>query len=670
MHRFRIRSGLAVAIAISATAVVTAAPATGAYASHPGTGGQLTSFRGGEVSFENGSKIPASTNDMTISWAPDGSRFAYVNSYGEVLSTRADDLDGDLTGGVKVGDRPTLLVEELDGNRTHPTWSADGTHIYYSEETGGSTYIGVSLTADGWGDTRLTPDNAYDYFSPDAGPNGVLVAERRPDDGNGNAQLPETLVKIDVVTGAATPIMDNAYGPAVSPDGTRIAFSKDDGQIWTSDMSGTNLVQVTSDARGYGFPTWSPDGATLAFSFSFYSGVGGIATAAADGSQAAEPVVDTHLPSGVPAYQPYNKNHVVGLTGSSRFATAVKISQAHWATAGTAGDGREPAQSVTLSRSDTFADAVSGTALAAAKHGPLLMTPPTSFDAGTKAEIQRILGTNTSATVYLLGSTASVSASTETAIKAMGYTTKRLAGSNRYITSVDIAKEITTNPELILLATGLNFPDALGAGAAAGKYNAYGAVHAVVILTNDGTMPDASEAYIESFLDDTGTSSAEMWAIGKQPDAALTKAGWSGYGVDAGNDRYQTAAKVAETFYAGSRTAGVTTGLNWPDALAGGALLGTLDGPLLLTGDSTTLNPYSAQELSDRSGSLSLVYVFGSSQPFAVNAQIGTMISGPAGYDNVAPAGTAVKAATGRSSSKGPGSTAPKLPTSTKAHHS
>lgn len=50
-----------------------------------------------------------------------------------------------------------------------------------------------------------------------------------------------------------------------------------------------------------------------------------------------------------------------------------------------------------------------------------------------------------------------------------------------------------------------------------------------------------------------------------------------------GTDRYRTAAAVASTYEPGVDTVFVATGLDYPDALAGAALAGSLDSPVLLT---------------------------------------------------------------------------------------
>jgi len=634
MKRSRASSDAAVAFGLVA-ALTFGASTPAVYAGPSGPGGMLTADTCcSQVLFDDGSKINILSNGIEpIVWSPDGSVVLTANTSSTLIASP------------RTGGNGSEIVCSRDNYTLSPSWSPDGTQIYYEESDGHDGWIMRTPSARDWPATRITPVDEYSYVEPDSGPDGILVARRSRRDGTGTPEI----VSINTSTGVAAPIIGDAIQPAVSPDGSRVAFARmfstgpstTGFQIWVSNLTGGDLVQISSGTYDQ-YPTWSPDGTTIAFQGDKGDPQHTIAvlTAAADGTQVASPTVHSALRYGIPSYQPYgSKDHVVTLAGSNRFGTAIAISKSHWATAGAAGDSRETAQSVVLSRSDTFADAVSGSALAADRHGPLLLTPPTNFNADTKAEIARVLGTNTSATVYLLGGTGAISATTENAIAAMGYHVKRLQGTNRFATSIAIAKEISAKPDVIMTATGMNFPDALSAGAVAGKYDAAGTASAVVVLTNDTTMPASTEAYLESFLSGD-TLDASLFAIGMQATQALSAEGWRGYGSLAGSSRYDTARKVANEFYAGARTAGVTTGLNWPDALAGSALLGALDAPLLLTGP--TLDPTAQQALNVRAGSLSLTYVFGGALPSTIGGQIGAAIAGPAGYDTVQPAPLAI----------------------------
>ena len=55
-----------------------------------------------------------------------------------------------------------------------------------------------------------------------------------------------------------------AEAPAVSPDGTRIAFARLGDGLFSMDVNGTGVRRLTGNARD-GFPAWSPDGTRIAF---------------------------------------------------------------------------------------------------------------------------------------------------------------------------------------------------------------------------------------------------------------------------------------------------------------------------------------------------------------------------------------------------------------------
>ncbi|HEY6061781.1 MAG TPA: Ig-like domain-containing protein [Gemmatimonadales bacterium] len=85
-----------------------------------------------------------------------------------------------------------------------------------------------------------------------------------------------------------TPDTAGATDPAISPDGSRIAFvSTRDGnpEIYVMDADGTNLTRVTSDPQADGRPVFTADGSGLVFQ-SLRSGKPQIWTAALDGSGA------------------------------------------------------------------------------------------------------------------------------------------------------------------------------------------------------------------------------------------------------------------------------------------------------------------------------------------------------------------------------------------------
>ena len=149
--------------------------------------------------------------------------------------------------------------------------------------------------------------------------------------------------------------------------------------------------------------------------------------------------------------------------GSDRYATAAAVSQATYPNGAT---------NVYLATGGAFPDALAGAALAAVAGGPLLLTDPNTLSQATAAEIARL---HPSA-VIALGSTGSVSDSVlDDAVKAGGGAQKsRIQGPDRYQTADAVASVLVqvhggaTASKGVLLATGLNFADALAGAAWAG----------------------------------------------------------------------------------------------------------------------------------------------------------------------------------------------------------
>lgn len=608
-------------LALAAVSLLAAGPAvvvTGGAAATAGdsaTQGVLSASDGGlTITFADGATL---TNTQSVkigyaSWSADGSRAAFVSQHGDILTLRHDDAD----------DIFSVASPEHQTERRDPHWVGDTNRMVWSAKSfGGHWRLESSVPSCCFEPILASPRDGRHYLNPDSGDSHRVVAQRQADDGSGN---PTGTPEIGFVTGSDfIPIATDAANPALSPDGSRVAFVRG-GQIWASDTSGGNLVQVTSNAAVHDNPEWSPDGGTIAFNQG--PGTTTVATAAADGSQAAAPHVVTGL-RGVPAYQPRRRDHVVRLAGQDRFGTAVAVARSYWGTAGDAADKRPRAGSVVLTRSDTFADALGGSALAAAKQGPLLMTAPGALHPATAAEIKRLLPPG--GTVYLLGNTGALSQSVQDQIAALGHRPVRLAGADRFATSIAIANTIDPNPDMVLAATGMDFPDALTAGAAAGSHNVYGGgTSAVVVLTNHDKLPAATKAYL-----DAHAGSSTLYGIGRQAVAAT-----AAYEATAlwGDDRFGTAAWVNWTFFGHGHHVGLVTAMNWPDALAGGALMARFNGPLLLTtGADGSLHPETQLYGTYYSGSVHTALVFGSSGAVGdvEAAQLGGLISGPLGYD-------------------------------------
>ncbi len=252
------------------------------------------------------------------------------------------------------------------------------------------------------------------------------------------------------------------------------------------------------------------------------------------------------------------------LAGFGRFDTAVDISE------NTYEDGE--ADAVVLATGLDFPDALAGVPLSYAKDGPLLLTRSDNLPDETADEIDRVLTEGD--TVYVLGGEAAVSEEVADKLDDMNYGVERIAGEGRFDTAVKIAEEVTGSPAEVFLTTGLDFADAVAASSPAAMRGA------PILLTH----PDELSEDTADYLNDNAASIEEIHIIGGEAaveDDVKTKAG--GTNRVSGANRWATGTAIAEEFFEEPVKATLATGLEFPDALAGGVYAALNDAPVLLT---------------------------------------------------------------------------------------
>jgi putative cell wall-binding protein len=255
---------------------------------------------------------------------------------------------------------------------------------------------------------------------------------------------------------------------------------------------------------------------------------------------------------------------VIRLAGANRFETAATVSAHHHP--GGAG-------SVFVATGTNFPDALAGATAAGLANSPLLLTG--SIPPATATELDR-LDPNT---LLILGGTAVISPADAATLSTWG-TTHRLAGDNRYQTAIEISRASFGDgeAEVVLVATGTNFPDALAAAAAAAKLNG------PVLLTPPGALPAEVAAEITRLDPDTilviggeaAVSSAVVDALSAiKPTTRIS-----------GANRYDTAVAISQHAFTNPNAVNrvyIAVGTNFPDALAGAAAAAALGAPVLLT---------------------------------------------------------------------------------------
>lgn len=218
-----------------------------------------------------------------------------------------------------------------------------------------------------------------------------------------------------------------------------------------------------------------------------------------------------------------------------------------------------------------FADALSGSYLAAVKNAPILLTNSRHVDDVTdyvKANLKA------DGTVYLLGGTKVVSGDFETTLK--DFKVVRLYGNNRYETNVEILQEAGVGSRDVLICTGKDFADSLSASA----------TNLPILLVKNG-LTTLQKNFLESLngnhiyiIGGTGAVSEEI----EKEIKTYTNIG----GVEriGGKNRYETSVLIAHKLVGASSTVVLAYAQNFPDGLCGGPLAVSLGAPLILTADN------------------------------------------------------------------------------------
>ena len=255
--------------------------------------------------------------------------------------------------------------------------------------------------------------------------------------------------------------------------------------------------------------------------------------------------------------------------GDSRFDTALKIADRLRKEKG----GAAFSNIIVASGTD-FADALSASYLAKVKKAPILITS-TADKVMTQVAAYIRQNAASGATVYIIGGEGAVPKAM--ASKLGGFTVKRLAGKNRYLTNIEVLKASGVTNQQLLVASGADYADALSASA----------VGLPILLVAGKKLTTEQTAYVKKLksskaavIGGTGAVKADLEKQLKGFFGSVTRVG--------GANRFDTSVKVAQAFFKAPPTMTVAYGLNYPDGLCGGTLAMVYKCPLILTVSKNT----------------------------------------------------------------------------------
>lgn len=162
-----------------------------------------------------------------------------------------------------------------------------------------------------------------------------------------------------------------------------------------------------------------------------------------------------------------------------------------------------------------------------------------------------------------------------------GPVVERISGADRYGTAAAISSSWSPGVDLAYIASGVDYPDAMPAGALGGTNDA------PVLLTRPNGLPSVTAAELTRLQPDKivvlgGSAAVADSVLAQLADYALADTPDEVSRI-AGAHRYGTAAQAGLTFPTGVQVTYIATGGDFPDALAAAARGGQLDSPVLLT---------------------------------------------------------------------------------------
>ncbi len=175
----------------------------------------------------------------------------------------------------------------------------------------------------------------------------------------------------------------------------------------------------------------------------------------------------------------------------------------------------------------------------------------------------------------------------------IGLEQERLAGANRFATAVAISqKGFPSGADVVFVANGLDFPDALAAGPAAGTLGAS------LLLTNPTSLPSVVRDEIARLNPSTIYVVGGTGAVSASVEAALKTLQPNVIRL-AGASRYQTGAAIVQEAWSGQTVPEVfiATGRNYPDALSAGAVAAGEGIPVILVDGNLSTVPASTLAL-------------------------------------------------------------------------
>ena len=171
------------------------------------------------------------------------------------------------------------------------------------------------------------------------------------------------------------------------------------------------------------------------------------------------------------------------IAGLNRYDTAVKVAKIVY-------PDSTSINTIFIASGQDFPDGLSSAPASYKNNAPLLLTEKDGIPRATEDYLKTLPNLST---IYIIGGWQVISDSVSADLTGFTSNVIRIAGVNRFDTTVQIAKTFYTNPTQLVLVSGKDFPDALSGGPLAINKNA------PLILTRPSSFPSECKTYIQEY---------------------------------------------------------------------------------------------------------------------------------------------------------------------------